>query len=108
MRYRNQRQFSGIASAILSGFLTYTYLEPLFVSTGSDVAMVFLYLLVINAVMVGMSLGVLLPKPLAGFAWGCSMTVIVGAFVVEAVRFPYYFPAVAGVLSVVAAIACVK
>ena len=75
---------------------------------GTDVAMVFLYLLVINAVMVGMSLGVLLPIPLAGLSWGLSLTILVGAFCVQFVQYTYYFPLVGGILGVLAAVACVK
>lgn len=90
----------------MSGFLTYTYLEPVFVQTGSDTAMVFLYLLVINAIMVGMSLGVLLPIPLAGVCWGCSVTLLVGAFLAETVKYTLYFPTVGGALAVLAAVAC--
>ena len=89
----------------LSGFFTYTYLEPLFVQAGSDTAMVFLYLLVINALMVGISLGVLLPIPLAGVCWGCSVAVLVGAFFAETIKYTFYFPIAGGVLALLAAIA---
>lgn len=101
---RNQRQFSGLLAATLSGFLTFTYLEPVFVPQG-DTAMVFLYLLVINAIMVGMCLGVLLPTLIAGLSWGCAVTLLVGAFLSATVQYTYYFPLVGGVLGILAALA---
>ena len=104
---RNQRQFSGLLSATLAGFLTYTYLEPIFVQAGSDTAMVFLYLLVIHAVMVGTGLGVLLPKVLAGVSFACAVTIFVGAFWMPD-NAVLYFPAAASVLAVLAAVGCVR
>lgn len=74
----------------------------------SDTAMVFLYLLVIQAIMVGVSVGVLLPKPLAGICWGCTITLLVGAFLAEMVKFPLYFPIAGGVLSLLAAAAAFR
>jgi hypothetical protein len=70
--------------------------------------MVFLYLLVINAIMVGMCLGVLLPIPLSGASFAGSLSIVAGAFFAETVQFPLYFPLVAGVLAVLSAAACVK
>lgn len=104
---RNQRQFSGLLSATLAGFLTYTYLEPIFVQAGSDTAMVFLYLLVINAIMVGMGLGVLLPKVLAGVSFACAVTIFVGAFWMPD-NAVLYFPVAASGLAVLAAVGCVR
>lgn len=66
--------------------------------------MVFLFLLVINAVMVGMSLGVLLPTLLASLSWGCAVTLLVGAFLPGTVQFTYYFPMAGGILGVLAAL----
>ena len=70
--------------------------------------MVFLYLLIIHAVMVGMCLGVLLPIPFSGISWGLSVSLLVGAFLIDSVQNVLYFPLVGGVLAVLAAAASLK
>lgn len=103
-KHRNQRQFAGILSASLAGFLTFTYLEPLFVPAGSDMAMVFLFLLVINSVLVGMSLGVLLPVLMVGICSGGALTLLAGSFLAITLQNSYYFPLVGGVMAALSAI----
>ena len=76
----DQRYFSGILSAILLGFLTFVFLEGLFVPVGLELAMVALWILSINAGAVGMSLGVLLPTLLPGICLGVSLALFVGSF----------------------------
>jgi callose synthase len=61
--------------------------------------MIFLYILSLNAALVGMSLGILLPTLLPGICFGLSATLLVGAF--TAVSNSYYLPVVGGVLAVV-------
>ena len=70
--------------------------------------MVFLYMLVLNAVMVGMALGVLLPIPLAGLTFGGSLALMVGAFGVQMLQTPVFFPIAGGILGVLAAVLCVR
>jgi callose synthase len=55
----------------VSGFLTYTFLQPLFFPVGLELAIVALNVLSINAAFVGMSLGVLLPLILPGVMLRC-------------------------------------
>jgi callose synthase len=100
--YRNQRFFSGLVSGLFSGFLTYTYLEPLFVPVGSETAMVFLYILVIHAALVGMGLGVLLPMLFAGVCFGGAAALLVGTVLV--LEYPWYFPMFGAVAAVLGAI----
>lgn len=97
-----QRLFSGTLSAVFAGFLTYTYLEPLFVPVGSDTAMVFLYILSINASLVGLSLGVLLPVIFPGFCFGSAIVLLVGCFLHLANS--YFFPVVGVVCAIVSAV----
>ena len=96
---RSRRFFSGCLAAVFSAFLTYTFLEPLFVPVDSEVAMGFLYILAINAFVVGMSLGVLLPVLFPGVCFGGSLALLVGAF--AGVANPVYLPAVGGAAAVV-------
>jgi callose synthase len=89
-------------SAVLSGFLTYVFLEPLFVPVGLDLAMVALWVLSINASLVGMSLGVLLPTLLPGLCFGVSIALLVGSFLELANSL--YLPVVGGACAIVGAI----
>jgi callose synthase len=84
---------------VFCAFLTYTFLEPLFVPVGSNVAMVFLYILAINSALVGMSLGVLLPVLVPGVCFGGMLALLVGAF--GAVSSEFFFPAVGGALALI-------
>ena len=88
-----------MSSAVLSGFLVYTFLEPLFVPVGSDTAMVFLHILAINGALVGLSLGVLLPTLFSGACLGASLALLAGSFMV--ISNPLFFPSVAGALVVI-------
>jgi callose synthase len=97
--YRQHRFFSGVSTAVLSGFLVYTFLEPLFVPVGSDAAMVFLHILAINGALVGLSLGVLLPTLFSGACLGASLALLAGSFMV--ISNPLFFPSVAGALVVI-------
>ena len=84
------RLFSGITAAITSGFVTFTFLEPLFVPVGMDLAIVALYILSINAAFVGLCLGVLLPLVLPGVCFGVSVALLCGCL--GRVLNPYFFP----------------
>ena len=99
---RYPRYFSGMLSAVLSGFLTYVYLEPLFVPVGLDLAVVALWILAINASLVGMSLGVLLPTLLPGLCCGASISLLVGSLL--EVSSSLFFPVVGGGCAIVGAI----
>jgi callose synthase len=90
-------------SGLFSGFLTFTYLEPLFVPVGSETAMVFLYILVVDAALVGMALGVLLPMVLAGACFGGAAALVVGTVAVMD-HFPLYFPLAGAAAAVLGAI----
>jgi callose synthase len=89
--------FSGLLSALFAGFLTYTYLEPLFSPTGSETALVFLGILAINGSLVGLALGVLLPLILPGVCFAGAAVLLAGSF--AAVSNTLYFPVACGVLS---------
>jgi callose synthase len=99
---RQQRLYTGILSAVFSGFLVFTYLEPLFVPVGSEPAMVFLYILCANGALVGMSLGVLLPVLFPGVCLGGALALLVAALL--DMQTAYFFPAVGGVLAVLSAV----
>ena len=98
----NTRYFSGLLSAVLSGFLTYVFLEPLFVPVGLDLAMVALWVLAIDASLVGMSLGVLLPTLFPGLCLGVSLSLLIGCFL--GISSPMYLPIVGGLCAVVGAL----
>jgi callose synthase len=97
--YRDQRFFSGVLSALVSAFITFVYLEPLFVPIGLDLAMVALWVLSIGAGLVGMSLGVLLPTVFPGICFGISLSLLVGTFL--SFYHALYLPVVGGVLSLI-------
>ena len=99
---RNPRYFSGVLSAALSGFLTYVFLEPLFVPVGLDLANVALWVLALYASMVGMSLGVLLPTLCPGLCFGASISLLVGC--VLQMSNTLYFPVAGGIFALVGAI----
>ena len=100
--YRQQRLYTGILSAVFSGFLVFTYLEPLFVPVGTEPAMVFLYILCIHGALVGMSLGVLLPVLFPGVCLGGALALLVAAL--WDMQSAYFFPAFGGVLAVLSAV----
>lgn len=86
----------------MAGFLTFTFLEPLFVPVGSETAMVFLYILALNGAAVGMALGVLLPLIFPGACLGASLALLGVAF--AGVWNGYLFPVIAGVLAILLAV----
>ena len=102
---RERRLFSGLLTAVYGYFLVFTYLEPLFVPIGSEVAMVFLYLLGLLGAGVGMALGVLLPALLPGSCFGASLALLAGSL--GGILNAYYFPVVGGAAVVVGAMASV-
>jgi callose synthase len=92
--------------ATLSGFLTYVFLEPLFVPVGLELANVALWVLAIFSSMVGMSLGVLLPTLCPGLCFGATLALLVGCFI-EISEY-LYFPVVGGVAALVGALLSVR
>jgi callose synthase len=94
--------YSGFIFAGVAGFLTYAFLEPLFVPVGSETAMVFLYILSIDAAMVGMSLGVLLPLVFPGVCLGASLALL--GVAMSGVWNSYLFPVIGAALSALFAI----
>jgi callose synthase len=86
----------------VAGFLTYAFLEPLFVPVGSETAMVFLYILTLNASLVGMSLGVLLPLVFPGVCLGGSLALL--GVALSGVWNCYLFPVTGGVLAALFAV----
>lgn len=103
---RKPRYFSGLLSAALAGFLTFTFLEPLFVPVGLELANVALWVLALYASMVGMSLGVLLPTLCPGLCFGTSIALIVGCFM--GMSTSLYFPVVGGIAALVGAVLSVR
>jgi callose synthase len=103
---RNARYFSGVLATILSGFVTYVFLEPLFEPVGLEVAMVALWILAINASMVGMALGVLLPLLFPGLCFGVMLSLLVGGLM--QISEPLYLPVVGGGAALVGAVLSAK
>jgi len=102
----NPRYFSGLLSAAIAGFLTYVFLEPLFVPVGLDLANVALWVLSLYSTMVGMSLGVLLPSLFPGLCFGATLALLVGCFM--EVANTLYFPVVGGLAALVGALLSVR
>ena len=90
----------------MSGFLTFTFLEPLFEPVGLELARVALMVLAINAALVGLSLGVMLPTVFPGLCFGASLAIFVGSFGIALM--PFYFPVVGGALALIAGTASVR
>ncbi|GAX21844.1 hypothetical protein FisN_30Hh044 [Fistulifera solaris] len=97
------RLFSGILSALVSAFLVYTFLEPLFLP--NDTSMAFLNILTLMGGCVGMSLGVLLPSFFSGICFGTSVALLVASFLnlPQALLFPFLGGALALAFSFLAA-----
>ena len=102
----DQRYFSGLLSAVASGFFTFVFLEPMFVPVGLELAMVALWILSICAGMVGMSLGVLLPTLLPGICFGFSLSLLVGSFM--GVTQSYFLPLGGGICALVGILLCTR
>lgn len=66
---------------------------------GSELAMVFLYMLALDGGLVGMSLGVLLPSLFPGVCFGALLALLIGCFMT--VSNAYFFPIAGGVLAAV-------
>lgn len=92
------RLFSGLLTAIVAGFLTFTYLQPLFFPVGLELAIVALHILSINAAFVGMSLGVLLPMICPGLCFGFAASLLVGSL--ATMEHSLYYPVTSIVLGV--------
>lgn len=74
------RFYSGVLTAVICGVLCYSYLEVLFTTVGTQMAVVALWVLTISGALVGISLGILLPKPLPGAVAGVSLALLIGVF----------------------------
>ena len=72
--------FAGTISAIVSAALVFTFLEPLFVVVGIELAVVALYILVLSGALVGFCLGVFLPTILPGACAGVALSAFIGSF----------------------------
>jgi callose synthase len=105
---RDTRYFSGILNGLLSGFLTYVFLEPLFVQVGLDLAVVVLWVLSLMASLVGMSLGVLLPTLFPGLCFGVNLALLIGAFLNSLSMNGLYFPIAGGILALIGAFLSVR
>ena len=89
--------FAGVAA-----FVTYTFLEPLFVPVRSEIAMVFMYILVFDSAMVGLALGVLLPLIFPGVCLGALVGLL--GVVISSTWNAYLFPIIGAVLASIFAI----
>lgn len=85
-------------TAIVGGFITYAYLEPIFSEVKADAATVFLYIVAIDGALVGMSLGVLIPMFLPGICFGLSFVLMVECL--GTIHMDYFFPIAGTVLSI--------
>ena len=103
---RDIRYFSGILTGILSGFLIYVFLEPLFFPVGLNLAVVALWVLSIMSAFVGMSLGVMLPTLFPGLCLGVNLALLSGCFVSS--QYVLYFPVAGGVLALAGAYVSVR
>lgn len=75
-----ERLYSGIIAAVVSGALVFTFLEPLFDVVGIELAVVALYILVVAGSLVGLSLGVFLPTLFSGACAGVAFSAFIGSF----------------------------
>ena len=86
---RNPRFYTGVLSAIVGGAYTFALLLPVFNYIELSLGSVALYVLTMGATAVSMCAGILLPRPLAGTAFGAAATVIIGMFLQPLSYFPY-------------------
>lgn len=90
------RLYVGYVTAIFTGMLVFTCLDPIFSAIGLALATVALYILTILGTLVGMAAGVLLPKPCIGAVLGATFVIFVGSFAgPSTVVFPISGPIVA-------------
>ena len=92
-------------SAVMSGFLCFTFLEPMFFPS-NELARLTLYMVALIGGAVGLSLGVLLPKYMPGAMFGAVLALMIGALFV--IRSTLYFPITALVLAAAGAFASSK
>lgn len=90
----------------MTGFITSTFLQPLFNPVGIELANVALWVLAIDGALVGLSLGVMLPTVFPGVCFGASLSLLVGCFGLASM--PSYFPIAGGILAVLSAAASVR
>jgi callose synthase len=100
--HRKRRLYSGFMFSGVAAFVTYTFLQPLFVPVRSEIAMVFMYILVFDSAMVGMALGVLLPLIFPGVCLGALVGLL--GVVMSGTWNAYLFPITGAVLAVILAI----
>ncbi|VEU41206.1 unnamed protein product [Pseudo-nitzschia multistriata] len=106
---KDARYFSGVLNGLLSGFLIYVFLEPLFFPVGLNLAVVVLWILAIMASFVGMSLGVLLPTLFPGLCLGVNIALLVGTFLHGfSISSPLFFPIAGGVAALIGALLSVR
>jgi len=77
---KRPRLFSGLSTAVVAAFLSFTLLQEPLASVGLDLADVALYVLAINAALVGLALGVLLPNSFSGACFGLALLLLGGTF----------------------------
>lgn len=106
MLYSKSRLYSGLVTGALSGFLCFTFLEPLFEPVGLELAKVAHYVLALDGVCVGLALGVMLPTVFPGVCFGASLALFIGSFGVTSM--PLYFPIVGGSLVLISTVASVR
>lgn len=104
---KDARYFSGILTGILSGFLIYVVLEPLFFPVGLNLAVVALWVLSILSAFVGMSLGVLLPTLFPGLCLGVNLALLSGCFL-NGSHNSLYFPIAGSLLALAGAFLSVR
>eukprot|EP00978_Attheya_sp_CCMP212_P022455 scaffold67009_cov42-Attheya_sp.AAC.5 len=87
-------------TALTSSVLTFTFLDILFLGVGMQLAEVALYIMAVNSTLVGMSLGVLLPKLFPGICLGAEVALVIVSFISAPASVPsnIFFPAMAGSL----------
>jgi callose synthase len=104
--YSKSRLYSGLVAGALSGFLSFTFLEPLFEPVGLKLAEVAHYVLALDGALVGLALGVMLPTVFPGVCFGASLALFIGSF--GAASMPLFFPIVGGSLVLISAVASVR
>lgn len=93
------RMYSGVATGVVSGFIAFAYLQPLFVPAGVELAIVALFVLSTTATFIGISLGVLLPLIFPGICFGVAVALLVGC--TAAITNSLYFPVASSALGLV-------
>jgi len=70
----NARGYTGILTSMLCAVLTFAFVEPPFATVGSELTLAHIspYFLMMNATLVGLALGVMLPTVFPGICFGAS------------------------------------